>query len=181
MQKNSTELTSIRNIYFCCWPIFLPSHACTRAKKCQSFLTLFIKLYLCNSDVISTSPKACVEFLNLEDRVFKKVQCRKGGHARQIIEEGQPVEMKAIYSAGSSLMAINGWIRRMYPESNCITRGSCDLNIDSAIFKEKDTVLNMLENRLSKEGEDEAGIEVIDGHEFRTVSSLEFDVFPFHV
>ena len=56
-------------------------------------------------------PTANVEFLNLsENQFFEKVQSRKGGKAKQVVDNGL-IKMKATYGP-DDLLRVQGWVRR---------------------------------------------------------------------
>ena len=106
-----------------------------------------------------------VEFLNLEkDQIFDKVQCRKGGVARQVLTNAV-IQMKATFSPGT-LFHIAGWSRREEEAARLVG----DLNKDDLLMKNEQEAMNLAENIVDQEHGAIPIPEVINGHQYFTVS-----------
>ena len=108
---------------------------------------------------------AHVEFLNLEkDKIFEKVQCRVGGVARQILENAV-IQMKATFSQ-AQLCQIVGSVRRAEEAARLVGD-----NNDYPLMKSEHEHLNLADNFVDPEHGPIPIPEVINGHEYKTVSN----------
>ena len=114
----------------------------------------------------NTTPQfASVEFLNLQqDQIFDKVQCRKGGVARQVLTDAVIV-MKATFSP-ATLCHITAWARREEEAGKLVG----DLNRFDILKKNEEEVMNLAENIVDEEHGAIPIPEIINGREFLTVS-----------
>ena len=107
---------------------------------------------------------ASVEFLNLQnDQIFDKVQCRKGGVARQVLAD-TVIIMKATFSH-ATLYRITAWATREEEAGRLVG----DLNTQKVLMKNKDEVMNLAENIVDEEHGAIPIPEVINGHQVLTL------------
>ncbi|XP_028411316.1 uncharacterized protein LOC114533890 [Dendronephthya gigantea] len=106
---------------------------------------------------------AHVEFLNLEkDQIFEKVQCRVGGHARQILENAV-IQMKATFS-NAQLCQIVGCVRREEEAARIVGDGN-----DYLLMKNEGEQMNLADNFIDPEHGPIPIPEVINGQECKTL------------
>ena len=112
----------------------------------------------------STQHFASVEFLNLQnDQIFDKVQCRKGGVARQVLAD-TVIIMKATFSP-ATLYHITAWARREEEAGKLVG----DFNTQKVLMKNKDEVMNLAENIVDEEHGAIPIPEIINGHHVLTL------------
>ena len=115
-----------------------------------------------------------MEFLNLEGgQIFDKVQCRKGGVARQVIVDGV-VQMKATFSP-AQLYSITAWARREEEAARLVG----DQNKFDILMKAEDKVMNLAENIVDERHGAIPIPEIINGRKYLTVSLPEISIKPF--
>lgn len=96
--------------------------------------------------------------------MFDKVQCRKGGVARQVLKDAV-IHMKASYSP-ATLYQIIGSARREEEAARLVG----DLNKDDYLMKSNNEVWNLAENVFDQEYGAAPVPEVVNGQTYLTVS-----------